>query len=115
MASDRDVAHELYHQHEGVVSPEMYVAAGRADQCKHGSEVCEPCAFDRGRAEGVDSVKTRELDIVFDGPPSNESGRFVECEMPPNTSVNIGEWIKRDDGYWVLRIPVLAAKGADDD
>lgn len=43
------------------------------------------------------------IDIVFDGPPGPEAGRFVEVESPPGVSVGVGEWIKRDDGYWVLR------------
>jgi hypothetical protein len=47
------------------------------------------------------------VDIVFDGPPSHESGRFVEVENESGVSVNVGEWIKRDDGYWALRIKSL--------
>lgn len=46
---------------------------------------------------------SRFVDIVFDGPPSHESGRFVEVESPPGTSIRFGEWLQRDDGYWVLR------------
>jgi len=45
------------------------------------------------------------IDIVFDGPPSHESGRFVEVEDASGKSIKFGEWIKRDDGYWALRIP----------
>lgn len=49
-------------------------------------------------------IKT--VDIVFDGPPSHESGRFVEVEnTETGESINYGEWIERDDGYWVLRMP----------
>lgn len=44
------------------------------------------------------------LDIVFDGPPSHESGRFVEVENMDGKSVRVGRWIERDDGYWVLRM-----------
>jgi hypothetical protein len=44
------------------------------------------------------------IDIVFDGPPGNESGRFVEVEHE-GKSIKLGEWVKREDGYWVLRIP----------
>lgn len=46
------------------------------------------------------------VDIVFDGPPGPEAGRFVEVESPPGISVNFGEWVHRDDGYWVLRFKV---------
>lgn len=45
----------------------------------------------------------RTVDIVFDGPPSHEAPRFVEVESPPGTGIRFGEWVKRDDGYWVLR------------
>ena len=44
------------------------------------------------------------VDIVFDGPPGPESGRFVEVENAHGRSINLGEWIKRPDGFWVLRL-----------
>ena len=44
------------------------------------------------------------LHIVFDGPPSHESGRFVECETPDGKSVNAGEWFERQNGFWELRV-----------
>ena len=47
----------------------------------------------------------KTIDIVFDGPPGPEAGRFVEVENESGTSINFGEWIERDDGFWVLRIP----------
>ena len=54
-------------------------------------------------------------DIVFDGPPSHESGRFVEVEDHNGRSVNVGEWVESGDGYWRLRLRVpaeqLAASG----
>ena len=46
------------------------------------------------------------IDIVFDGPPSHESGRFVEVENERGESINFGEWVERPDGYWVLRFRV---------
>jgi len=52
------------------------------------------------------------IDIVFDGPPEAVSGRFVEVEdAETRVSVNVGEWIHRDDGYWVLRINYDAYTG----
>lgn len=48
---------------------------------------------------------TDYIDIIFDGPPSHESGRFVEVENSAGKSINFGEWIERPDGYWALRIP----------
>lgn len=44
------------------------------------------------------------FDVVFDGPPSAESGRFVEVEDEQGRSFNAGEWIDRGDGTWALRI-----------
>lgn len=44
------------------------------------------------------------IDIVFDGPPSHESGRFVEVEDSNGRSIRIGEWVE-DQELWRLRIP----------
>lgn len=44
------------------------------------------------------------IDVLFDGPPSHESGRFVEVEDSQRRGIRAGEWVERDDGYWVLRI-----------
>jgi len=44
------------------------------------------------------------IDIVFDGPPGPEAGRFVEIENQDGESIKFGEWVERDDGYWALRI-----------
>lgn len=49
------------------------------------------------------------VDIVFDGPPGHETGRFVEVEDNKRRSIRYGEWIQRDDGFWVLRIPIRQA------
>lgn len=71
-------------------------------------------AAERAGAEKIRSLDeaAEYIDIVFDGPPSHESGRFVEVESPPGTSISFGEWIHRDDGYWVLRFNALAARDA---
>lgn len=47
----------------------------------------------------------RMIDIVFDGPPGAESGRFVEVECD-GAGIAIGEWVSRPGGYWALRLPV---------
>jgi hypothetical protein len=49
------------------------------------------------------------IDIVFDGPPSHESGRFVEVENAVGASIKFGEWVKRPDDFWVIRFPDPAA------
>jgi len=43
------------------------------------------------------------VNIVFDGPPSNKSGRFVEVENDEGKSITIGEWTERGND-WLLRI-----------
>jgi hypothetical protein len=45
------------------------------------------------------------VEIVFDGPPGPESGRFVEVEDEGGHSIRVGEWIQRGNGFWALRIP----------
>jgi len=47
------------------------------------------------------------IDIVFDGPPDAVAGRFLEVENDKGTSIRVGEWLRRSDGYWVLRIKEL--------
>ncbi len=47
------------------------------------------------------------INVIFDGPPSHESGRFVEVETDDGKSINAGEWLKRPDGLWALRITEL--------
>lgn len=49
------------------------------------------------------------VDIVFDGPPSHEAGRFVECERLDGTSLSIGQWVERPDGFWALRIKAVTS------
>ena len=44
------------------------------------------------------------INIIFDGPPGPEAGRFVEVENDDREGVSVGEWIERDDGLWALRI-----------
>ena len=50
---------------------------------------------------------SKAINILFDGPPAPESGRFVEVETDDGKSINAGEWIERDDGLWALRITEL--------
>ena len=42
--------------------------------------------------------------ILFDGPPSHESGRFIEVENENGESIKLGEWVQ-DGEYWVLQFP----------
>jgi hypothetical protein len=45
------------------------------------------------------------IDIVFTGPPGPDPAEcgFVEVERSDGTSMRLGEWVERGDGYWVLR------------
>lgn len=63
-------------------------------------------------------MKTKMIDIVFDGPPGPEAGRFVEVEdvYGNSLSVNaerIAPWIQRVDGYWVLRLEAVVQETTD--
>jgi hypothetical protein len=46
------------------------------------------------------------VDVVFDGPPDHEPPRFVEVEDEWGRSIRVGEWIRRPDEHWALRIPL---------
>lgn len=45
----------------------------------------------------------QHIDVVFDGPPSREAGRFIEVEDDQGRSLTFGQWVQRSDGYWALR------------
>ena len=81
---------------DGTVRPgtEECIASSQPEQASHSVENDAPY-----------------LDIVFDGPPSHESGRFIEVESPAGRSVSVGEWIDRGDGMWALRIPRVFPPG----
>lgn len=61
-------------------------------------------------AERASASSPEFVDIVFDGPPGPESGRFVECEDPQGRGMRAGEWIDRGNGLWALRIPLFPAQ-----
>lgn len=47
------------------------------------------------------------LDVVFDGPAGPLSGRFVEVERLDGTSINVGDWIEKPNGWSALRLRVV--------
>jgi len=55
------------------------------------------------------------VNVVFDGPPSHESGRFVEVETLDGRSVNAGKWIEGPDGLWYLQLQLVALQGDRDE
>lgn len=70
-----------------------------------GERVCDGCAETNAKRDAFrPDPSITELRVVFDGPPSHESGRFVEVEDRNGRSVNAGLWMKRPDGYWELQI-----------
>ena len=53
---------------------------------------------------GVDTVRSEvTFDVVFDGPPGAESGRFVETEIA-GSGVGVGKWEEGRDGLWYLKL-----------
>lgn len=48
------------------------------------------------------------MEIVFDGPPGPEAGRFIEVEDGNGKSICAGEWLQRGENEWVLRLPDVA-------
>lgn len=76
-----------------------------------GDEWCHTCGgggtVDEEQAASHAAFATQTLDIVFDGPPSHESGRFVGVEDADGKSVSLGEWMDRGDGYWALRVEAV--------
>ncbi|TDW95370.1 MULTISPECIES: hypothetical protein [Kribbella] len=53
--------------------------------------------------------EVQAINVIFDGPPAPDAGRFVEVEDDRGRSLSIGEWIERPDGLWALRIPGVLA------
>jgi hypothetical protein len=51
--------------------------------------------------------RAEAINILFDGPPGRQSGRFVEVENDDGESINAGEWIQCENGLWALRITAL--------
>ncbi len=48
------------------------------------------------------------IDVVFTGAPGGPDeppAQFVEVEDDHGNRIRLGEWMRRDDGRWVLRLP----------
>lgn len=73
----------------GQIESEVWEARKRIEAALH-AEIAE--------------LRAQIVDVVFDGPPGPEGGRFVECEDADGVSINAGNWWQREDGYWALRI-----------
>ena len=56
------------------------------------------------RAKEIEQrLATAKTRILFDGPPSHESGRFVEVEDEHGRSFGAGEWTEQGE-FWVLTL-----------
>ncbi len=54
------------------------------------------------------------VDIVFDGAPGpDRNAGFIRVENAQGRSIAFGQWLQRDDGRWVLRMP--AAREASEE
>jgi len=58
----------------------------------------------RKELRGDQDVKNSQLHILFDGPPGETAGRFVEVNDHTGKSVDAGTWVELPDGYWELVI-----------
>lgn len=78
------------------------------------AELCKQLELEHDQGEAFivqikELIKDRDrlpINIIFDAPPSHDSGRFVEVETDDGKSIRVGEWIEKD-GYWALRITEL--------
>lgn len=52
----------------------------------------------------LDGSRDVTVDVVLDGPPNADPGRFVEVETLEGRSTRAGRWIDRGDGTWALRL-----------
>lgn len=50
----------------------------------------------------------RMIDVVFAETSEPNEVTFVEVEDENRKGVKVGKWVKRDDGYWVLRFQVAS-------
>jgi hypothetical protein len=73
------------------------------DSLLHEMPPLPPLASDRHSPAPTPPAPEDYVEVVFDGPPGPQGGRFVEVESPRGTSINFGAWINRGDGYWALR------------
>ena len=53
------------------------------------------------------------INIIFDGPPSHEAGRFVEVENDHGESIKCGQWIDNKNGTWTLKIDDIPQQAID--
>lgn len=56
----------------------------------------------------------KAFNIVFTNPPGPEGDPvFIEVETDSGQSIRVGEWGKRPDGFWALRLTENDFKGLE--
>lgn len=61
----------------------------------------------------IEAMRNGFVDIVFYSSPKLPELRFVEAKNSDGCKINVGELMRRDGNYWVLRLPMQA--NADED
>jgi hypothetical protein len=82
----------------------------QADEFNQGESLdsSEQLAWAQTRA--IAAIPGQALNVILDGPPGPEAGRFIEIETDDGRSIRAGEWYQRPDGYWALRLACRAAQ-----
>ncbi len=44
------------------------------------------------------------IDIVFNGPPRNDHGKFIDVQDAEGNSIGTGSYVNRGDGTYALRV-----------
>ncbi len=105
-----DLHHREFHAAAPVLLDEL---AGALERALSAAKQMRRELADANTALGVLKPPPYSVDIVFDGPPGPESGRFIEVENGDGKSISWGSWFERADGYHVLRIPVYRPVSRD--
>jgi len=60
-------------------------------------------------------TKTIDAFVIFDGPPEHDAGRFIEVEDADGNSIQAGQWLRRENGTWALRLPLAVEETPEPD
>jgi hypothetical protein len=97
----RDLLRRAIEAAISVVTPDAATARSEARTLyRDGWAILEASGRSAGDAPDVVPV----IDVVLDGPPGHEPGRFVEVEDASGRSIDVGVWIDRGNGMWALRL-----------